>query len=232
MVEEVEASFDLPPDKIFEVPNAVDPAEWRPPDPPPVRGEDGPLLVSWGRLQYEKGFQFLVEAMASLRRRVPGIHLVIAGRGSHLSELEALAQFLGVADIVEFAGFVPDDELKGLLHRASCVVVPSLYEPFGIVALEALAAGAPLVAAASGGMAEVLEGTDAGLLVPPGDAGSLAQAVERMLHEPGLAQASAAAGERLVTSAYSWDAVVRPTLEVYRAAGAGGLAAPLRRGSA
>ena len=174
--------------------------------------------MSWGRLQYEKGFQFLVEAMSSLRRNVPGVHLVIAGRGSYLSELEALAQFLGVAEVVEFAGFLPDDELRALLHRASCVVIPSLYEPFGIVALEALAAGAPLVAAESGGMAEVLDGTEAGLLVPPGDAGGLSASIERMLTEPGLAAAAQAAGQALVTRKYAWDAIARPTVASYEAA--------------
>ena len=120
-----------------------------------------------------------------------------------------------MADIVEFAGFVPDPELRALLHRASCAVIPSLYEPFGIVALEALAAEAPVVAAAAGGMAEVLEGTGAGLLVPPGDAGSLSFAVERLLTEPVLAASSQAAGSRLVQERYSWDAIAAATVETY-----------------
>jgi glycogen(starch) synthase len=218
MVDEIVAGFDLPTDKIDEVPNGVDPEVWAPPSPAPPRGEGGPLIVAWGRLQYEKGFQYLIEAMASLRRRVPGIHLVIAGRGSYLAELEGLAQFLGVADIVRFAGFVTDPELRDLLHRASCVAIPSLYEPFGIVALEALAAEAPLVAASAGGMGEVLEGTGAGLLVPPGDAGSLSFAIERVLTEPVLAASARAAGHRLVYDRYSWDAIAGPTADVYRAA--------------
>ena len=175
-------------------------------------------MVTWGRLQYEKGFQYLIEAMASLRRRVPGVHLVVAGRGSYLAELEGLAQFLGVADIVEFAGFVPDPELRALLHRASCAVIPSLYEPFGIVALEALAADAPLVAAATGGLAEVLGGTEAGLLHRAGDAGDLAHQVIRMLTEPGLAGRCQEAGHRLVASTYTWDAVAGATEPVYERA--------------
>ena len=70
---------------------------------------------------------------------------------------------------MHLAGFVPDDELRDLLHRAGCVVIPSLYEPFGIVALEAMAAGAPVVVARTGGLAEIVEGTDAGLLFEPGN---------------------------------------------------------------
>lgn len=218
MVEEIRASFALPSAKIDEIPNGVDVGPWAPPSPPPPRGAGGPLVVSWGRLVYEKGFQFLVEAMSSLRRHVPGVRLVIAGRGSYLSELEGLAQFMGVADVVEFAGFLPDGELRALLHRASCVVIPSLYEPFGIVALEALAAGAPLVAAATGGMAEVLEGTDAGLLVPPGDAGGMAVAIERMLTDADLAAAAQVAGQTLVTREYAWDAIAALTVATYEVA--------------
>jgi glycogen(starch) synthase len=221
MVDEVISAFELPADKIDEVPNGVDPEVWAPPSPPPERGADGPVIVTWGRLQYEKGFQYLIEAMASLRRRVPHVRLVVAGRGSHLGELEGLAQFLGIGDIVTFAGFVPDPELRAMLHRASAVAIPSLYEPFGIVALEALAAGAPLVATAAGGMAEVLEGTDAGLLVPPGDASALALALERILTEPKLAAAAQRAGTALVEDTYSWDAIAAPTLATYHTAGAG-----------
>jgi glycogen synthase len=167
MVEEVTSAFHLDRSKIDEVPNGVDAAAWEPP-PGLQRGDPrGPLVVSWGRVQYEKGFQTLIEALPHLRHRVPGVHAVLAGRGSHLGELQHLAHRLGVADLIHFAGFVPDDELRRLLQIASCAVIPSLYEPFGIAALEALAAGAPLVAAASGGLAEVLgsPGAGGGLLV-------------------------------------------------------------------
>ena len=94
-------------------------------------------------------------------------------------------------------------------------MIPSLYEPFGIVALEALAAGAPLVAAAAGGLAEVLEGTGAGLLYPPGDAAGLASALERVLTDPDLGAESQAAGAVLVSEMYSWDAVAAATIPVY-----------------
>ena len=120
--------------------------------------------------------------------------------------------------MVRFPGFVPDDELRHLLHTCRCAVIPSLYEPFGIVALEALAAGAPLVASASGGLVEVLDGTGAGLLYPPGDAGALAGALSRMLDEPGLAATSQAAGAHLVRDVYSWDAVAAATVPRLRGA--------------
>jgi glycogen(starch) synthase len=214
MHDEIVESFELPEDKITVVPNGVDAAEWAPP-PGVERGSRGPLVVTWGRVQYEKGFQTLLQAMPVLRAKVPGIHAVIAGRGGYLHELQHLAERLGVLDTVTFGGFVPDDELKHLLHLATCAVIPSLYEPFGIVALEALAAGAPLVAAASGGLTEVLTGTDAGLLFTPGDAGDLANAIVRIHAEPGLRRRAQEAGQALVHDVYSWEAVAAATEPVY-----------------
>ena len=143
---------------------------------------------AWGRLQYEKGFQYLVEAMASLRTAVPGVRCVIAGRGCYLTELKRLAHVLGVADIVQFAGFVPDDELRHCSTGPAASVIPSLYEPFGIVALEALAAGAPVVAAATGGLAEILAGTGRRRCCSSRATPSLRRSPsQRLLTEPGLA---------------------------------------------
>ena len=140
--------------------------------------------MSWGRVQYEKGFQTLVHALPEVRLAAPDARAVVAGRGSYLQELHATARALGVDDICDFPGFVPDEELKALLHRATVAVIPSLYEPFGIVALEAMAAGAPVVAAAAGGLIEVIDGTGAGLLYPPGDAGALSGTLRRRARPP------------------------------------------------
>jgi glycogen synthase len=218
MVDEVRDSFEVPADKLSAIANGVDPTTWAPPVPAPARGADGPLVVSWGRVQYEKGFQTLVEAMPALRELVPGVRAVIAGTGSYRAELAQRAEAFGVADIVEFAGFVPDKGLRSLLHEASCVVMPSFYEPFGIVALEAMSAHAPLVAANTGGLAEVLEGTDAGILFPAGDCRALAEATARMISDSAFAQRSVAAGQHLVNTNYSWTAIAEQTVAIYRQA--------------
>ena len=123
---------------------------------------------------------------------------VVAGRGSYLQELHATARALGVDDICDFPGFVPDEELKALLHRATVAVIPSLYEPFGIVALEAMAAGAPVVAAAAGGLIEVIDGTGAGLLYPPGDAGALSGTLRGVLAHPDAMAAQRASAYALL----------------------------------
>jgi glycosyltransferase involved in cell wall biosynthesis len=123
-----------------------------------------------------------------------------------------------VNDLVHLAGFVPDDELRSLLHRATCVVIPSLYEPFGIVALEAMAAGAPTIVARTGGPGRDREGTDAGLLFEPGNADDLADRIEEVLTDASVAASLQDAARALVTNTYTWDAISASTLAVYAVA--------------
>jgi glycogen synthase len=216
MAQQIADSFEVPAEKLVTIHNAVDAALWTRSIEPEPTEMAGPLIVSWGRVQYEKGFQTLVEAMPILRERLPGVRVVIAGTGSYRAELAERAEAFGVADLVHFAGFVPADELAQLLQAASCVVIPSFYEPFGIVALETLAAGAPLVAARTGGMAEVLDDADAGLLFTPGDAKALADAVTRTLTDADLRTRQTANGLNLVHQHYSWDAVAAHTINTYQ----------------
>ena len=215
MMREVIGGFELPPEKVHLVPNGVDPDLWG----SPTEGTERELLVlSWGRVQYEKGFQVLASAMARLRGRVPGVRCLIAGRGTYLADLQSQVDVLGVNDLVHLAGFVPDEDLRSLLHRAACVVIPSLYEPFGIVALEAMAAGAPTIVARTGGLAEIVDGTDAGLVFEPGNADDLAAQIEKVLTDPAVGAGLQAAAAALVTSTYTWDAIAASTLEVYASA--------------
>lgn len=217
MVREVIDGFDLPPDKVHLVPNGVDVAKWRT-EPLPAGTEREPLVVAWGRIQYEKGFQVLASAMGSLRHRVPGVRCVIAGRGTYLPELQTHLDMEGVGDLVHLAGFVPDDELRELLRRAACVVIPSLYEPFGIVALEGMAAGAPTVVARTGGLAEIVDGSGAGLLFEPGNPHDLADRVADVLHQPLLADELRHNAAALLQRTYTWDAIADATVSVYHRA--------------
>ncbi len=216
MVREVVGGFELPIEKVHLVPNGVDPRLWKLPD---AAVERGPLVVAWGRVQYEKGFQVLVRAIAELRSRIPDVRCVIAGRGSYLPELQTQIDVEGVTDIVDLAGFVPDDELRRILTRAGCVIIPSLYEPFGIVALEGMAAGAPTIVARTGGLAEILDGTQAGLLFEPGDHHDLADRIEQVLSDPDKGAAMSDAAATLIEHRYTWDAIAVATIEVYATAG-------------
>lgn len=219
MVREVVEGFELPGEKVHLVPNGVDTELWTVKGAtPPVRE---PLVVAWGRVQYEKGFQVLVRAISTLRHRIPGLRCVIAGRGSYLAELQTQIDVEGAGDLVDLAGFVPDDELRATLQRAGCVVIPSLYEPFGIVALEGMAAGAPTIVARTGGLAEILEGTDAGLLFEPGSHLDLAERIAEVLTDQERAAAMTSNAAALLAAKYTWDAIATSTVAVYEHAAAG-----------
>jgi glycogen(starch) synthase len=213
MVREVLDGFELPSEKVHLVPNGVDTQLWT--TPGQARPASEPLVVAWGRVQYEKGFQVLVRAIAALRHRMPGIHCVIAGRGTYLAELQTQIDVEGVSDLVDLTGFVPDDELRAIVQRAACVVIPSLYEPFGIVALEGMAAAAPTIVARTGGLAEIVEGTGAGLLFEPGNHVDLADRIVEVLTDPVLAASMTSQAASLLAAKYTWDAIAAATADVY-----------------
>ena len=211
MQREVIDGFELMPDQVHLIPNGVDVDEWAP------NGvqQRNMLVLAWGRVQYEKGFQVLAQAIGRLRGRVPGIRCVIAGRGPYLPELQSQVDIEGVSDLVHLAGYVTDEELRLLLHEAGCVVIPSLYEPFGIVALESLAANAPTIVARTGGLAEIMEGTEASLMFEPGNAKELATRIERVLMNPHVSQNIQAQGAEILHARFSWDAIARSTVSAY-----------------
>ncbi len=212
MVSEVIDGFELPAERTHLIPNGIDPTWWATGEFP---GSRSPLVFTWGRVQYEKGFQVLARAMSLLRTRVTGIECIIGGRGSYLPELQSQIDLEGVSDLVHLPGFLTDDRLRDMVHRAGCVAIPSLYEPFGIVALEALAGGAPLVVARTGGLAELIDGTGAGLLFEPGNADELARCIEVVLTDAALAADMRRNGAALLADRYSWDAIAGATASVY-----------------
>jgi len=214
MVDQLVTGFELSPEQVIRIPNGIDPELWDGHDHPSKRGA---LVVSWGRVQYEKGFQVLARAMSTLRTRVPDVSCVIAGRGSYLPELQTQIDVEGVSDLIALPGFVGDEDLRDLVHLAGCVVIPSLYEPFGVVALEALAAGAPLIVARTGGLAELIADTDAGLTFEPGNPDDLADSVELVLRDPELARQLTANAQRLIEKKYAWGAVATSVVKVYEA---------------
>ncbi|MET0143813.1 MAG: glycosyltransferase family 4 protein [Ilumatobacteraceae bacterium] len=211
LVSEVIEGFELAAERTHLIPNGIDPTWWSEGD----TDERSALVFTWGRVQYEKGFQVLARAMRLLRSRVPGVECIIGGRGSYLPELQSQIDLEGVNDLVHLPGFLSDDRLREIVHRAGCVVIPSLYEPFGIVALEALAGGAPLVVARTGGLAELIDGTGAGLLFEPGNAAELATCVQMVLTDRRLADDMRKHGADLLADRYSWTAIAGATASVY-----------------
>lgn len=214
MVRGVIEGFELDPDRVHRVPAGIDPAWWREGADAPGTPRSG-RIFAWGRVQYEKGFQTLARAVALLRNRLIGLECTIAGRGSYLPELQSQIDIAGVGDLIDVPGYLGQHELRAALHQAGVVVIPSLYEPFGLVTLEALAAGAPLVVANTGGLAELVAGTGAALLFEPGNAEELADCIERVLTDQRLADEMSQRGTELIEASYSWDAIAGRTIDVY-----------------
>jgi glycogen(starch) synthase len=193
------------------VPNGVDLDQWA---PGPSPREREPLVVFAGRLEYEKGVQVLLRTVPRLRRRVPGVQVVIAGGGTYEAELRALATKLRLSRAVRFAGRLDDAGLAELYRAAAVVAVPSLYEPFGLVALEAAACGAPLVVTETGGLAEFADGGRTACTVPADDVAQLADAVSGQLLDRETADKYATAAREAVET-HCWTSVARRTAEIY-----------------
>ncbi|GAB4428054.1 MAG: glycosyltransferase family 4 protein [Chloroflexi bacterium OHK40] len=213
--------FETPPDKLDVVPNGVhlsgtpfyDAEHWlsfrrR------YAADHERMAFHVGRIVYEKGLHVLINAWPTVVGQVPA-RLVIAGTGDLLDTLKAQATDLGVRDQVTFVGFVTDEDRDRLYHAADLAIFPSLYEPFGIVALEALANACPLVVSDAGGLAEVVQDGVTGLVVPRDDPGALADAVIASLIRPDMARARAAAALREIRELYTWPRVACATLGVY-----------------
>jgi len=211
----------LAPQRVYVTPEAAGPA-FHPRDDGAVDavrrryGLEGPFLLSVGSLEPGKNRERLLQAFARLRARGLGHTLAVVGQRAWRYEGEApLARRLGLADSVRFLGHVPQADLPALYSAADLFVFPSLYEGFGLPALEALACGTPVVASNVSAVPEVVG--DAALQVPPFDVEALADAIERLLRDDGL---RAELRERGLERAalFSWEKTAAQTVEVYRRA--------------
>ena len=208
--------------KIVDTPVDVIPYTAELPPPAPVaRSRDGERSILFvGRLIERKGVAHLIRALGTVRRAVPA-RLVIVGDGPERGSLEHLAQATGVASHVEFLGRVSDEALRHAYASADAFVLPSVLdqrqdtEGLGVVLLEAMNYGVPVVASDIGGITDIVQHERTGLLVPPGDESALARALTRLLSDPELARALGAGGTRLLRETFSWDSVVQRWEDVY-----------------
>ncbi len=221
MGEHVADIFDIEERRITVIPNGIDPDELRPTgDLDALRREfatpQEKLVLLVGRLVYEKGFQLALDALPGVIERVGNVRFLVAGSGTHEAELKAQAQRLGLSEKGIFLGWIGDDVLHSLYRIADLTVIPSIYEPFGLVALEAMASGCPCIVADTGGLREVVPaGERVGLRFNGGDAEHLGVMIERLLIDGELR-------ERLVTEAsehvlgFDWSDVAQRTRAIYR----------------
>jgi glycogen(starch) synthase len=163
-----------------------------------------PKLLCVGRMVREKGFDVAIRAMAPVVARFPAARMTIAGDGIARPELEQLARRLALADAIEFCGWVAPDKISALINDASIVLVPSRWEePFGLVALEAAQMARPVVATRRGGLPEIVNDGETGLLIEADDSDSLANAIVWMLERPDTAQRMGDAARAHAQSTFS-----------------------------
>ncbi len=219
MREHVADVYGLGEQAVTVIPNGIDPAELVPvEDLGRLRASfadpGGRLVLLVGRLVYEKGFQVALEALPGLVERLGDVRFVVAGSGTHEAELRAQARDLGLDEHGSFVGWIGDDVLHSLYRIADLCVVPPIYEPFGLVALEAMASGCPCLVADTGGLREVVPNDDVGLRFRSRDPLSLGAMAERLLTDDVLR-------ERLVADAsehvlrFDWADVAEQTAALY-----------------
>lgn len=196
--------------------NGIDAARWPFARREPRTGP--PELLFVGRLEYEKGVHDAIAALPRIRRAHPGTTLTVAGDGTQQDWLTECARKHRVLKATRFVGRLDHDELLAMLHRADAAVLPSHYEPFGLAALEAAAAGTPLVASNVGGLGEAVIDGDTGMSCPPRDVPALAAAVCAVLDDPAAAQQRAMAARDRLSADFDWHTVADETAQVYLAA--------------
>jgi glycogen synthase len=212
--------FGIPAGRVTVIPNGIDPSDLQPvADLPRLRAQfaepEERLVLLVGRLVYEKGFHLALDALPGLIRRLGDVRFLVAGSGTAEAELKEQARSLGLMRHGSFVGWTGDDVLHSLYRIADLCVVPSIFEPFGLVALEAMASGCPCVVADTGGLREVVPGGQrVGLRFRARDSDALARMAEKLLTDEALRQRLVAeAGEHVLR--FDWADVARQTAAVY-----------------
>jgi glycogen synthase len=219
MREHVADIYGLEEARISVIPNGIDPSELVPVDDlEALRSRfaqpDERLVLLVGRLVYEKGFQLALEALPRLIERLGDVRFIVAGSGTAEQELREQARRLGLDQHGTFLGWIGDDVLHSLYRIADLTVVPSIYEPFGLVALEAMASGCPCLVADTGGLREVVPSEDVGLRFRSRDPASLGAMAERLLTDESLRDRLVAEASEHVLG-FDWADVARQVAGVY-----------------
>ena len=217
MREDILAHFEADPARVVVIHNGIDPDLFKPTEARDALARLGvrpPYVLFVGRITDQKGIFHLLEAA---RQLPPGVQVVVCASAPDTPEIEerlrrAVAEMPSVRWINEM---VPVDVVTQLYSHAAVFACPSVYEPFGLINLEAMACQTAVVASAVGGIVEVVEDGKTGLLVPPARPDALAEALNRVLANPALARAMGQAGRRRVEAHFSWASIAERTEQVY-----------------
>jgi len=221
MVQHVKWAFGLPPDKLNMIPNGVNAEVYTKNDKESLAQfrskyalPEEKIVLFVGRLVYEKGVHVLVNAAPKVLEKT-NAKFIIVGNGYMKDQLSTLANGMGLAHKVMFTGFVDDETLRKLQRCADVSVVPSLFEPFGIVALEAMAAKSPIVVSDTGGLSEIVNHDIDGVKVYTGNPDSLAWGINRVLTDEAYANTIRTNAHRKVQEKYNWDKIAQQTKTMY-----------------
>ncbi len=214
------ARREAPDSKIAVVPNGI-----TAPNPGNAAGTrqslginvDTPLIVCAARLEREKDVASLISAVKIMRETIPNVRCLVAGEGAERNALAAQIVALGLEDSVALLGFRAD--APALMAAADVFVLPSLAEPFGLVLLEAMALGRPVIATRAGGPLEIVMDGETGFLVPPSSPAALAEALKRLITNPALARQMGENGQARFQAQFTVSKMAQATLAVYRSAG-------------
>ncbi|MHB9033520.1 MAG: glycosyltransferase family 4 protein, partial [Anaerolineae bacterium] len=213
--------LQAPEDKIDIVPNGVDPSPFRALDGLDLSATraryafpEEKIVFFIGRLVAEKGAEVLIRSVPQILEQMPNVRVIIAGRGPEFSHLEQLIHELRLQKNVTMAGFISDEERNKIFRVADCAVFPSLYEPFGIVALEAMAARVPVVVSEVGGLREVVQHAETGITIYPNNPDSCAWGILHTLMHPEWAVMRVENAYRKVLEVFNWQTIAAQTAAV------------------
>lgn len=221
MKNEVQRLFGLPFEKINVVPNGINlniyngierNYEFR----RKYARDNEKIVMCAGRLVYEKGFQYLIDAAPKVLKGYNDVKFIVAGKGGMLEELKAKANFLGISDKVYFTGQLTPKELYTMYRCADIAVFPSTYEPFGLVAIEGMYAGTPIVVSDVGGLNEIVEHGVTGMKSYAGNPNSIADSILALLYDYKLSYNIAKNGKAKVKELYNWTKIAQDTHFIYQ----------------
>ena len=223
MKNEIQRLFGLPFDKINVIPNGVNLSNFtgieRDYDFRRQYAMDNEKIILYvGRLVYEKGVQHLIAAMPKILSNYNDAKLIIAGRGGMMDELRAEASNLGLNDKIYFTGYLNSKQVQKMYKCADVAVFPSTYEPFGIVALEAMLAGVPTVVSDVGGLDEIVTHGVDGMKSYAGNANSIADSVTALLYDHQLATNVSKKAKQKVKDQFNWEKIAQDTHFTYEKA--------------
>jgi len=220
MKNEVKTIFQLPEDKICVIPNGVDINKFKGIEKDynyrrNFAADNEKIVFFVGRLVNEKGVQILLDAIPKIIANYKNVKFVIAGKGPQMDYLCGKAASLNISSNVHFTGYISDEDLNRLYKCADIAVFPSLYEPFGIVALEGMIAKIPVVVSDTGGLGEIIEHGKDGMMSYTGNPNSLADSILELLLNPEKAKEITKKAFEKVENIYNWDIISKQTSAIY-----------------